>query len=42
MTEIYFSDEIGKEKIVVNGKNNEKSEISREESGGDEEIGDRQ
>lgn len=42
MSEVLFSDEVGKEKKNINGKNNEKSKISREESGGDEELGDEQ
>lgn len=37
-----FSGEVGKEKIIVHGENNEKSEVSREESRGDEEVSVRQ
>jgi hypothetical protein len=42
MSEIFPTDEAGKEKIIVDGKDYEKSKISREESGGDEEVGVRQ
>ncbi|WZZ08123.1 hypothetical protein YC2023_094044 [Brassica napus] len=34
--------EVGKEKIIVHGENNEKSEVSRKESRGDEEVSVRQ